>query len=57
MGTYTATEYAALDLTAEEYAALDLTADEYYSYNTNESGLSASEYAAISKLHSGFLLS
>lgn len=57
MGTYTATEYAALDLTADEYAALDLTAEEYYSYNTNESGLSASEYAAISKLHSGFLLS
>lgn len=56
MGTYTATEYAALDLTADEYAALDLTAEEYYSYNTNESGLSASEYAAISMLHSGFLL-
>lgn len=56
LGTLSATEYAALDITADEYAALDLTAEDYYSYNTNESGLSASEYAAISKLNSNVLL-
>ena len=56
LGTLSASEYAALDLTAEEYSNLDLTSEEYYSYNTNESGLSASEYAAISKLQSNMLI-
>lgn len=55
MGTMTASEYALLDLTASEYSNLDLTSEEYYSYNTNESGLTASEYAAISKLSSNIL--
>lgn len=55
MGTMTASEYAAMDLTADEYSNLDLTSEEYYSYNMNESGLTASEYAAISKLQSNFL--
>ena len=55
MGTLTASEYAALDMTAEEYSNLDLTSEEYYSYNTNEGGLTASEYAAISKLNSNML--
>ena len=56
LGTMTATEYAAMDLTASEYSNLDLTSEEYYSYNVaNEVGLSASDYAAISKLPSNFL--
>lgn len=56
LGTMTATEYAAMDLTATEYSNLDLTSEEYYSYNeSNEVGLSASDYAAISRLHSNFL--
>lgn len=56
LGTMTATEYAAMDLTATEYSNLDLTSEEYYSYNeSNEVGLSASDYAAISKLPSNFL--
>ena len=55
MGTLTASEYAALDMTAEDYSNLDLTSEEYYSYNTNEGGLTASEYAAISKLNSNML--
>ena len=55
MGTMTASEYASMDLTADEYSNLDLTSEEYYSYNMNESGLTASEYAAISKLQSNFL--
>ena len=55
LGTMTASEYAAMDLTADEYSNLDLTSEEYYSYNMNESGLTASEYAAISKLQSNFL--
>lgn len=56
LGTMTATEYAAMDLTATEYSNLDLTSEEYYSYNeANEVGLSASDYAAISKLPSNFL--
>lgn len=56
LGTMTASEYAALDLTATEYSNLDLTSEEYYSYNeSNEVGLSALDYAAISKLHSNFL--
>jgi len=56
LGTMTASEYAAMDLTATEYSNLDLTSEEYYSYNeANEVGLSASDYAAISKLPSNFL--
>lgn len=56
LGTMTASEYAAMDLTASEYSNLDLTSEEYYSYNeSNEVGLSASDYAAISKLPSNFL--
>ena len=53
-GTLTASEYAALDLTSEEYSNLDLTSEEYFSYNTNGAGLTASDYAAINKLNSGF---
>lgn len=56
-GTYSATEYAALDLTADEYAALDLTSEQYFSFNTNGTGLTASDYAALSKLNSGLIVS
>lgn len=56
-GTFSATEYAALDLTADEYAALDLTSEQYFSFNTNGTGLTASDYAALSKLNSGFITS
>lgn len=56
LGTMTASEYAAMDLTATEYSNLDLTSEEYYSYNeSNEVGLAASDYAAISKLPSNLL--
>jgi prefoldin subunit 5 len=54
-GTMTAAEYAALDLDADEYSNLDLTSIEYMEYNENGSGLTASDYAAIIKLNSGFL--
>lgn len=54
-GTMTAAEYAALDLTAEEFSNLDLTSIEYMEYNENGAGLTASDYAAINKLNSGFL--
>lgn len=55
-GTLTASEYAALDLTAEDFSNLDLTSEEYFSYNTNGAGLTASDYAAINKLNSGFTM-
>ena len=54
-GTMTAAEYAALDLTAEEFSNLDLTSIDYMEYNENGAGLTASDYAAINKLNSGFL--
>lgn len=54
-GTMTASEYAALDLTAEEFSNLDLTSIDYMEYNENGAGLTASDYAAINKLNSGFL--
>lgn len=56
-GTFSATEYAALDLTADEYAALDLTSEQYFSFNTNGTGLTASDYAALSKLNNGLIVS
>lgn len=54
-GTMTASEYAALDLDADAYLNLDLTSIEYMEYNENGAGLTASDYAAINKLNSGFL--
>ena len=56
-GTFSATEYAALDLTADEYAALDLSSEQYFSFNTNGTGLTADEYAALSKLNNGLIIS
>lgn len=56
-GTFSATEYASLDLTADDYAALDLTSEQYFSFNTNGTGLTASDYAALSKLNNGLIVS
>lgn len=56
MGTMNATEYASLGLSADDYTALGLTAAQYIFYNTNGTGIDASEYASINKLGSGLLM-
>lgn len=38
-GTYTADEYAAIDMTADEYSALNMTAQEYYEYKADRQGV------------------
>lgn len=52
MGTFSASDYAALDLDADDYAALDLTAQQYFAFNTNGVGLTADEYADLGVLNS-----
>lgn len=56
MGTFSATNYASLDLTADEYAALDLTAMQYLAYNTNGVALTSDNYSALSYLNSGLVI-
>lgn len=55
LGTFSASEYAALDLDADDYAALDLTAAQYMAFNVNGTGLTADDYAALNKLNSGLV--
>lgn len=38
-GTYTADEYASLDLSADDYAAIELTALQYYHFNQDRAGV------------------
>ena len=56
MGTFSATNYASLDLTADEYAALDLTAMQYLAYNTNGVALTSDNDSALSYLNSGLVI-